>query len=112
MEKNSELPNWNESEFLAFVLLYCAHVDMSYDDDEKRMIQSLLDKEHYIKVRDVYRSLNDAQCIQLIKDFKGLYYPTADRKDMLLEEIRKLFSADGKFESIEAGVLGTMEKVL
>lgn len=107
-----DLPSWNQSEFLAFTLLYCAHVDMQYDALEKKMIQSLLPKENYIKVRDHFRSCNDAECLRVIEGFKGLHYPTIARRDELLDMAKKLFASDGEFATLEKVVFGQLQRIL
>jgi hypothetical protein len=100
-EKKIIIPDWNESEFLAFVLLYGANIDMEYTDEEKAIIQQIVDRDHYTKIRDFFESLNDTQCLQIIQEFKGLYYPTADRTDLLLSKLDELFASDGVYSNIE-----------
>lgn len=108
----SEKYKWNESEFLTFLLMYCAHIDMEFQDHEKEMIQQLLDKEHYIEVRDVFRKSNDSECIEIIRSFKGLYFPTHNRKEALVDRVRKLFEVDGDYTQLERGVLGLLDRIL
>jgi len=105
-------PNWNENEFMTFLLLYCAHIDTNFDDNEKSMIQNLLDKDHYVAIRDIFSESNDAQCIEIIRSFKGLYFPTSDRKEILMDKVGKLFEVDGDYSNIEQGVFMSMNRLL
>ncbi|MDX1684636.1 MAG: hypothetical protein R3275_05320 [Saprospiraceae bacterium] len=105
-------PEWNEKEFLAFILLYAANLDMEYRDEEKKLIQELLDKEHYVKVRDVYRELNDHQCLQLIQEYKGWYFPTAERTEVLLSKLDELFEADGDYSNLESACRHMLHRLL
>ena len=107
-----DLPKWNEKEFLTFILLYAANIDSEYSSEEKQMIQKLLDKEHYVKVRDHYRALNDVECIKLIKSFKGLYYPTGSQTEELLSKVDQLFEADGDYSDVEAACRSMLNRLL
>lgn len=113
MAKNSQQElNWNEKEFLTFLLLYAANIDMDYSAEEKTVIQKLLDKSHYVKVRDTFRSLNDMQCIELIQSYKGVYYPTGDRTELLLSKLDELFDADGDYSHIESACRSMLNRLL
>ena len=106
-----KLPDWNEKEFLAFVLLYGANFDLEYSKEEKEIIHGLLDQKHYTAVSEVFNSLNDIQCIELITAFKGLYYPTPERSEELIEKLDQLLGSDGT-KNIENGCRAMLNRLL
>jgi hypothetical protein len=111
-EIEKTVPEWNKNQFLAFVLLYGANFDMEYSPEEKQIIHSLLDKDHYLEVRDKFRSLNDSQCIDLITSFKGLYFPTPELTEELLHELDVLLQSDGNYKNIENGCRSMLHRLL
>ena len=111
-EIDNTIPEWNKNQFLAFVLLYGANFDMEYSTEEKEIIQNLLDKDHYIEIRDKFRAMNDAQCIDLIKSFKGLYFPTPEQTEELLHELDVLLESDGEYKNIENGCRSMLHRLL
>jgi len=102
----------NYNEFLAFVLLYASHVDMEYSEDEKTMIQKLVSEKSYEKVYDAFNDMSDFAALQTIMDHKGLYYPTVEQKQEILDKMKELFYADGDFSSMEKELLFFLEKLL
>lgn len=104
--------NWSENEFLTFIMLYAANMDAEYSDEEKSMIQKLLNKERYVNVRDVFRSLNDVQCINLITSFKGLYFPTNARTEEMLSKLDSLFESDGDYSRVESACRSMLTRLL
>jgi len=103
---------WNQEEFLAFTLLYAAHVDIEFSEEEKTKIQSLVDKSTYEEIYSQFNDMSDYKALEVILSYKGLYYPTHDRKAQLLAEIESLFEADGDYSVMEKELLNFLEKLM
>ena len=104
--------DYNYNEFLAFVLLYAAHVDIEYSDEEKAKVQALVNKNSYQKIYEDFNNMSDYAALQVIINYKGLYYPTAERKEELLSKIKELFYSDGDFSKMEKELLHFLTKLL
>lgn len=104
--------SYSYNEFLAFVLIYASHVDLDYSEEEKDKIKSIVSISSYEKVYNDFINMSDYRSLQTIMDHKGLYFPTADRKEELLDKMKELFYADGDFSSIEKEMLHFLKKLL
>jgi hypothetical protein len=107
----SEL-NYSYNEFLAFLLIYVAHVDMEFAEEEKEMIKKSVGEPTYEKMLKAFDAASDYQAYQTILNYKGLYYPTQDRKDELIDKMRDLFFADADFNIMEKELLHFLEKMM
>jgi hypothetical protein len=96
----SEL-KWSYNEFLTFLLIYIAHVDMEFAEEEKAMIKKNMGEKNYDKMLAEFESMSDFAAYQAIMDYKGVYYPTAEQKAEIMEKIKDLFHADGEFNVME-----------
>jgi len=103
---------WNQNEFLAFALLYAAHVDIDFSEEEQEQIRSLVDGDTYDKLYAQFIEMSDYKALEIILSYKGLYYPTHDRKNELLARMKKLFMADGDFSIMEKELLLFLEKLM
>lgn len=103
---------WNQNEFLAFTLLYAAHVDIEFSDEEKEKIKSIVDEKTYEELYAKFMDMSDYASLEVILSYKGLYFPTAARKQELLSHMKSLFEADGDFSVMEKGLLTFLEKLM
>lgn len=105
-------PKWNHSEFSAFLLLYGAFADMEMTKEEEAMIRSKVNDETYNKIKEEFDSTNDYQQVEIIMAYKGLYFPTVDRRNELLDMIKKEFLADGDYSLMEHNLMGLLQKLM
>lgn len=108
----SDKIEWNYEEFVTFVLLYASHVDMEFSDTEKQKIKERLPQETFDKMYTIFREMSDYECLQTILKYKGLYYPTQDRKNELLDKIKMVFFADGDYSVMERELLHFLDKLM
>lgn len=107
----SEL-KWSYNEFLTFLLIYIAHVDMEFADEEKTMIQKNVGEKTYLKMLEAFDSMSDYSAYQTILDYKGVYYPTHAQKEEIMEKVKDLFHADGEFNIMEKELLHFLDKMM
>lgn len=107
----SEL-KWSYNEFLAFMLIYIAHVDMDFSIEEKDFIRIRVGDSTYDKMVLEFEDMTDYQAFQSILDYKGVYYPTPEQKQELLDKMISIFHADNDFNIMEKGVLQFMERMM
>ena len=101
---------WTHQEFLAYVLLYAAHADVDYREEERSYILSRIEYPIYRRIYKEYSQDNGYQQIQKIVAFQK------DNPDLtsesILDEIKKLFLADNHFHRMEKLVLTTIRQLL
>ena len=104
--------NYNYEEFACFLLIYGSYADLEFTEDEKALIKGRFGQEVFMKIHEDYKNLGDYQVLQTIMDYKGMYYPTLERKKELLDMILKVFKADGDYSILEKNLLHFLEKLL
>lgn len=109
---NKEHPKWNFQEFSAFLMLYAAAADLEITDDEVKAILEKVDQSTYDEIYKEFDSLEDAEKLDLILSYKGLYFPTAARTNELLDLVKKEFLADGKYSLMEKKLMMILQKLM
>ncbi len=108
----NEQLNWNYEEFLCFLLIHSSYADMEFSNDEKVLIINKYGEETYHKMNNIYDDMGDYEKLETILKYKGVYYPTTDRKGEILNEIDKLFEADGNYSKLEKTQMLFLNKLL
>lgn len=108
----SDKEEWNEQEFRTFLLIHASHADLEFTDDEREAIIESVSAETFEEVYARYEEMGEFEIIQTIMDYKGLYYPTLDRKEEILAIIKKQFSADGHISKLEKSLMLFLDKLL
>ncbi len=103
---------WNQNEFLAFSLLYAAHVDIEFSEEERAKIKLLIDDETYDQLYKTFIEMSDYKALETILSYKGLYFPTPARKSELLDQMKQLFEVDGDFSIMEKELLLFLGKLM
>ena len=93
--------DWNSNEFKAYMLLFCAYVDMVEQKEEQKLIREKVGKKTYKRIHEEFDDDNDFARIQKLQHTaQRLNYSTKEM-DALIEETLELFKCDGKFLQIE-----------
>lgn len=103
---------WSYNEFLAFLLIYISHVDMEFVDEEKAMIRTKVGEASFEKMCIEFDSMSDYKAYETILAYKGVYYPTNEQKQEIVEKMKDLFHADMDFNIMEKELLHFLEKMM
>ena len=107
-----DIPKWNEKEYRTFLLIHASHADLEFTDDERQAIVDIVSTETFEEIYGQYEEMGEYEIIKTIIDYKGLYFPTLDRKEELLSIIQKQFSADGNVSKLEKSLILFLNKLL
>lgn len=107
--KNAE---WTYEEFLAFLLIYVAHVDMEFAEEEKAFIRRTVGNETFDLMLAKFEGMSDFQAYQTILDYKQSYFSDEESKAKLLENIRDLFDADADYNIMEKELFHFLERMM
>ncbi len=102
--------HWTKKEFLSYLLLYAAHADVRYKEEEKEHILSKIEPRVYEKILKEYSKDNGYQQIQKI-----IFYQKVTENfstDMILKEIKALFLSDNYFHTMEKLMLSHIRRLL
>lgn len=109
---NQNAGEWNKEEFLAYLLIYCMHIDSEELDSEKDFIRSRVGNELYDRAYECFSTNNDYQSLTKIQEsYKTLNF-NSDDKAQLISEIEQVFGSDGKFHAFERSVGVALNRIL
>ncbi|UTW62135.1 TerB family tellurite resistance protein [bacterium SCSIO 12741] len=92
---------WDYEDFLAFTLMFAAYSDLEVHREELRLMKTMVGEGHFEIVEEILGKLNDYDRIQLLTSFKDKFFPTDDQRDKMLEDMKRIFLADGQLNQIE-----------
>lgn len=104
--------HWTNDEFLAYTLLYSAHVDYFFDDEEKDLILSKVNKDVYKNILKELSKDNDYQSLQKILAYTNEHKFSNNEVDLLLYEIELLFMCDGEYDILEKNMMMNLAHLL
>lgn len=104
--------DYSYEEFLAYVLIYAAHVDLDFSDEEKLVISANTGEETYKKVYADFKEVSDFTALQTIMSYKDKYYATEEEKEKLTFAVKQVFKADGDFSKLEKLVLNFVNRLV
>ena len=105
-------PDWTYNEFLAYLLLYAAHADFEFSKEEKKELFSQVEKKEYKSVQKEFNDKKDYERLQLIQSFKAEFFNNEKSVDKLLDDLKQMFLADGRYNSIERAIFMGLRRIL
>ncbi len=90
-----------KQEFEIYLLIYAAHVDYEFTDDEKDFIQKRTNRETFDKMYELFLETGDFASLKLILKYKDLYYREEEEQLRLFELLKDTFKIDGEFSRVE-----------
>ncbi|HMQ07294.1 MAG TPA: hypothetical protein PKC30_08330 [Saprospiraceae bacterium] len=103
---------WNYEEFLCFLLLHASYVDMEFSEEEKMKLNEKFGPDLVAKMHDILYKMSDYETLETILAYKGVYFPTIDQKNEIMNSIKKLFFADGDYSIMEREMFRFLEKLM
>lgn len=104
--------HWTNDEFLAYTLLYSAHADYFFDDEEKDLILSKVNNNIYQDILKELSKDNDYQSLQKILAYTQEHKFNNNEVDLLLYEIELLFMCDGEYDILEKNMMMNLTHLL
>jgi len=100
------------NEYLAFMLLYAASVDLILELEEKELILKIVEQSEYKDIKKSFDKINDYERIQLIKKYKEQFITSEDIKRNVLLKIKDVFLADDQYLAIEKAIFLYLGRLL
>ena len=102
--------SWNEKKFRAYLFLYAADSNFEYNADEKSFIESKFDSKTLETIKYETAGLNDFQRSKIITDYIKLKNIKQKKLDQMLDEIKEVYLADGRFDQYEKSIFNMLTK--
>ena len=106
------IPIWTKKELHAYILIWCLNADFIKQEDEVELILSKIDTSTYKKMNKEFRHDNDYQSIEKIKMALSKYEYTSTELHQITNDMKELFLADGKFDSVEKNLNRALMRIL
>ena len=104
--------DWTRPEFNAYLLSYVAQANYFESEEEKEVILSIVSNDEYKKIHRELAKDNDYQSIQKILYNIEKFNYSKDEIHLLIEDIQKLFLADGEVDLLESNFLLALKRIL
>ena len=101
-----------KEEFEIYCLLFAANSDFNITRNELIEIGAEVEPTTFMKVYEHFQMDNDMQRTETIMQHKKLYIANDAEKQALIDEMKKVFFSDGKFDATERSVFSILRKLL
>ncbi len=102
----------SEEEFLTFLMIYVAHVDYIYSEDEITFIKDKSHPEIYDRMIALFLDNNDFSSMRIILKHKSEYFHTEKEKSEIFDLIKEIFEIDGDYSRIEKSFVTYFERII
>lgn len=103
--------DWTKDELVAYILLFAANADFKESSKERDLIISKVDKKTFQEIHEEFEKDNDYQGLKKIMISLGQHNYDKEDVDLLLEDIKVLFFADGDFDITEQNMLKLLSRL-
>ncbi|MCC7057287.1 MAG: hypothetical protein IT272_07725 [Chitinophagales bacterium] len=104
--------SWNQTDFLAFLLVYAGHTDFEFSAREQQFVIEQTNEEACIKALNLYRLQSDYDHIETIALNINRFYTTQSSREQLFTQIKQLFESDADFSTIEKNTWRILHHIL
>lgn len=106
------IPDWNEEEFKAFLMIYAANSDFYETPEEKAYILTRVDENVYKKMHAIFEKENDYQRIQNILYCVDKFGYNSEKMESLKQDMKKVMSADGDVDELETNMFLALKHLI
>lgn len=107
----SEL-KWSYDEFLAFLLIYIAHVDIEFSEEEKAMIRNCVGESIFDKMLALFDEMSDYKAYETILSYKDKYFPTPSQKQEIISKMTEVCTVDASLNVMEKEIIHFLDKMM
>ena len=101
MQPNNTIPELTKEELEIYLLIYAAHVDYEFSEDEREFIMQRTSKKTYDKIYELFLNRGDFASLKIILHYKSIYYSAKEEQDRLYNLLKEAFEVDGDFSRVE-----------
>lgn len=104
--------NWNQEEFIAYLLIYASYADGEFSLEERQMILNKVNNNSFHKIMAEYAMDDEDAKVEKIKAYEGIYYPTSVQKQELMHMVKQLFYSDNVFSDDEQDLWEKLREII
>ena len=103
---------WSYEEFMAFLLIYIAHVDIEFSEEEQNMIRSCAGEAAFDKMLAIFDSMSDYKAYETILSYKDTYFPSPTQKKELIDKMLEVCNVDASLNAMEKEIIHFMDRMM
>jgi transcription antitermination factor NusG len=104
--------NWTYNEFLAFLMVYAAEMNMELSIEELEFIRSRTGIESITGIKAKVNSVSDAEAIEIVEDYRTRYLETPEQKQKVRHDLEDLLKAQNSPNQLEKVVVHILERII
>jgi hypothetical protein len=104
--------NWEKDDFKAFLMIHLANADLDVSQDELIAIMDNIDEITYKKVKRLWDSCNDYECLQIISKMRQKHFPGEAGKEELINSMVAFAQLDEMVSTNERVLIAALRKLL
>jgi|GEM_PF-2240222 len=106
------MENWTEKDFEIYVLIYAAHCNLQESLKELQVLLSQFNKDEFDVIYHEILKDSPETSLKKITTFLSENDLSFNRKNEILQNVKKIFFADGTIDSIEKETFAILKKLL
>jgi hypothetical protein len=104
--------NWTYNEFLAFLMVYAAEMNMELSIEELEFIRSRTGIDSITAIKAKVNSVSDAEAIEIVEDYRTRYLETPEQKQKVRHDLEDLLKAQNSHNQLEKVVVHILERII
>jgi len=109
---SDQYPKLTRSEFETLVLIYAAHADYNYTQEEEAYIRAYTNEVDYQKMYDYFNKHNDYTILKVILSHRTMCCIDLAARKRLYNTINQVFLADGDYSRPEKVFLEFLDRMI
>jgi hypothetical protein len=103
---------WTYNEFLAFLMVYAAELNMQLSKEELEFIQSRTGIDDIAKIKNLVDGISDVEAIDIIEDYRKLYLDTPEKEEKVRQDLEDLLKTQHKHTQLENVLVHILERII
>lgn len=103
---------WTYNEFLAFLMVYAAELNMQLPTEELEFIRNRTGINDIAKIKQVVDGVSDVEAIEIIEDYRKIYLDTPEKEEKVRQDLEDLLKTQNKHTQLENVLVHILERII
>ncbi len=103
---------WTYNEFLAFLLIYGAEMNVPLTQEELNFIKQRTGIADIQKIKSRVDSVGDMEAIEIIDDYRKRYLDTPEKEEKVRKDLEDLLNTGGVHSQLEKAGIHILERFI
>ncbi len=108
----TENTSWSYNEFLAFLMVYAAQMNLVLSEEELDFIKNKTGISNIDSIKARVESISDIEALDIIEVYRNQYLDTKEKQEKVRQDLEGLLKADTGHSQLEKVVIHLLERVV